>query len=119
MIQGAGTQLTRSGTLIGTPHYMSPEQISGEEIDIRSDIYSLGVMMYELFSGRRPFDADTPVKVLFQHLQTTPAPLTVGKDPAPKELVDLIGRAMARDRNDRQPSVEILLEEIRALLPKG
>jgi len=119
MVQGAGTQLTRSGTLIGTPHYMSPEQISGDEIDVRSDIYSLGVMMYEIFSGRRPFDAETPVKVLFQHLQTTPPPVTIGPDPAPREIVALVSRAMSRDRNDRPPTVEALLTEIRALLPRS
>ncbi|HUM71762.1 MAG TPA: serine/threonine-protein kinase, partial [Chloroflexota bacterium] len=68
--------LTRTHALVGTPTYMSPEQATSSHVDGRSDIYSLGVIFYELFSGRRLFDGDTPWAVLNQHLNTPPRPIT-------------------------------------------
>jgi eukaryotic-like serine/threonine-protein kinase len=73
-IAGAG-KLTRAGMVFGTPHYMSPEQAAGETIDLRADIYSLGIIMYECFAGRVPFEADTYMGVLTQHMFAQPAPI--------------------------------------------
>jgi hypothetical protein len=66
------TQLTRTSAVIGTAHYMSPEQAQGQPIDGRSDLYSLGIVLYELLTGKVPFDADTPLAIALQHLNATP-----------------------------------------------
>lgn len=67
--------LTASGSVMGTPHYMSPEQGQGQPMDARSDVYSLSVILYELLAGKRPFDADTPVRVVMQHITEPPPPI--------------------------------------------
>lgn len=74
-VKNATTQLTRTGTVLGTPHYMSPEQSQNQKIDGRSDIYSLGVILYELLAQKRPFEADSPLAVLHQHIYEQPEPL--------------------------------------------
>ena len=73
-IQGS-EKLTQTGSLIGTPHYMSPEQVRGEEVDGRSDIYSLGVILYELLAGVRPFEADESIAILHKHVYEAPLPI--------------------------------------------
>jgi serine/threonine-protein kinase len=98
---GEGSGLTKSGLLIGTPEYMAPEQITGESADHRVDLYSLGVVMYECLSGARPFTAETPVKVLFQHLEGASTPLRELIPELPEAVGALISGAMARDPNDR------------------
>ncbi|AUX22890.1 uncharacterized protein SOCEGT47_034060 [Sorangium cellulosum] len=70
-----GKRLTRIGMVFGTPHYMSPEQAEGKRIDARADVYALGVLMYECFAGRVPFEADTYMGVLTKHMYTAPEPL--------------------------------------------
>jgi eukaryotic-like serine/threonine-protein kinase len=72
---GSNNKLTRTGTVFGTPHYMSPEQAAGQSVDARTDIYALGVIMYEMFAGHVPFDADTFMAVLTKHMFEKPAPL--------------------------------------------
>ncbi|MCB8923910.1 MAG: protein kinase [Ardenticatenaceae bacterium] len=75
-VQTATTRLTRTGSVMGTPHYMSPEQAKGSDVDGRSDIYSLGIILYEMLAGTVPFDADNSLAVLHQHLYEPPPPLT-------------------------------------------
>jgi hypothetical protein len=105
---------TGTGQLIGTPEYMSPEQIRGEKLDFRSDVYSLGVVIFELFTGRVPFQGDTPIATILKHLQE-PAPLE-GPEAArlPRALVPALARALAKDRNARQASVAELVEDLEA-----
>ncbi len=110
-----GSRLTKSGLLIGTPEYMAPEQIRGEEVDHRADIYAVGVVLYEMLSGRTPFVGDTPVKILFQHLEGEIAPLRdlCGVSPETEALVDA---AMARDPGNRPPDAEALRRRIEDVL---
>jgi len=103
-----GSRLTKSGILIGSPEYMAPEQISGETVDHRADLYSLGVVMYEVLSGTKPFSAETPVKVLFQHLEGGAPPLGQRVSGLPSGVVNLVMAAMSKDPNGRPPSAEAL-----------
>jgi serine/threonine-protein kinase len=109
-----GSRLTKSGILIGSPEYMAPEQISGEAVDARADLYSLGVVMYEVLSGVKPFTGDTPVKVLFQHLEGHAEPLGQRMSGLPPGIESLVCAAMARDPQERPASAEAL----RALLER-
>ncbi|RMF04819.1 MAG: serine/threonine protein kinase, partial [Chloroflexi bacterium] len=99
-IMGA-TQYTQTGALSGTPAYMSPEQGQGERGDERSDIYSLGVMLYEMVTGIVPFDADTPFAVIMKHI-SEPLPLPSKINPNVPEAVErVILKAMSKDPDDR------------------
>lgn len=93
----AATRLTQTGMLVGTPNYMSPEQISGSDIDGRSDLYSLGIMFYELLSGRTPFNGDTPIAVMMAHL-TQPAPPL---DAEFSHFQSVLDRMLAKNRDER------------------
>jgi hypothetical protein len=91
------TRFTRPGEAIGTPAYMSPEQACGEKVDQRSDIYSLGVVLFEMATGRVPYAADTPVATVMKHIHD-PLPSARALNPALPEAVDhVIGQAMAKD----------------------
>jgi serine/threonine-protein kinase len=102
------SRLTKSGLLIGTPEYMAPEQISGESVDVRADIYSLGIVIYELLSGLKPFTADSPVKVLFLHLEGEARPLDEVMPGVPAGVAQLVTAAMQRDAANRPASAEEL-----------
>lgn len=97
------SSLTGSG-VIGTPAYMSPEQAQGTEIDLRSDVYGLGVIVYQMLSGHQPYSADTPMGVVVKHI-TEPVPEILKIQPnLPPELDDVIKTAMAKDKNKRFPN---------------
>ena len=105
-----GSQLTATGTIIGTPEYMSPEQARGERIDQRSDIYAFGIVAFELFTGRVPFAGENAMAVLFRQVNEAP-PL---EDPAlPPALVPVLRRALAKDPRQRFASVRELIAELR------
>jgi len=106
------SRLTNSGLLIGTPEYMAPEQISGDGIDGRADIYSLGILTYELLSGVRPFSADSPVKVLFLHLEGEARPLREVAPDVPEGVERLVAAAMKRDAAERPASMDELRQRI-------
>ena len=95
------TQFTATNAITGTPAYMSPEQAQGEKLDARTDIYSLGVVLYEMITGRVPFDADTPLAVMMKHVS---APLPLPSQISPEihpEIERVLLKALAKDRNDR------------------
>jgi serine/threonine-protein kinase len=110
-----GTQFTATGTVLGTPAYMAPEQGLGQPGDGRSDIYSLGVMLYEMATGRLPFDADTPLAVVMKHIHDPlPLPRLVTPD-LPESLERVILRALAKDPADRYDRVEAMLADLEAV----
>ena len=102
--------LTRAGTAVGTPHYMSPEQVQGaKDLDGRSDLYSLGVMMYRCLSGNLPFNSDEIASLMVQILVDVPKPLRELVPELDREFVALVGRGMARRAEDRyQTAAEFL-----------
>jgi serine/threonine-protein kinase len=91
---------------------MAPEQITDEGVDHRVDLYSLGIVLYEMFAGTKPFQADTPVKILFQHLEGGAAPLSHVVPGFPTEVEAVVARTMARNRDERPASAIELRDEI-------
>ena len=114
--QHIGSRLTKSGLLVGTPEYMAPEQINGSPIDPRADIYSVGILMYELLAGKKPFTGETAVQVLFQHLEGGAEPIANFRPDVTPELEALVAKAMAKEVGQRQASAQDLRDEILAVL---
>ena len=109
------SRVTKTGHLIGTPSYMSPEQVRGLSVDSRTDIYSLGVVMYEIFTGTVPYTADNPMSVLYQHIEgAKEAPRTRNPLLAP-EIEAIILKAMAVRPDDRYQSAHELLAALDAV----
>jgi eukaryotic-like serine/threonine-protein kinase len=100
--------VTRTGQLLGSLSYMSPEQISGKQVDSRTDIFSLGVVLYQLLTLNLPFEGETPAATLLKIIHERPRPLTDFLDSFPRELEDIVLRALAKDREDRYPTVQDL-----------
>jgi serine/threonine protein kinase len=98
------TQFTQTGGILGTPAYMSPEQGLGEELDRRSDIYSLGVMLYEMATGHPPFKAETPMAIVLKHINDQPAPPRTINPTLPHDLEQVILRALEKRPEDRYPT---------------
>ena len=110
------SQLTATGTVMGTVQYASPEQISGAATTAASDVYSLGIVAYELVAGRSPYQADSNIGLAMAHLQTEPAPLP---DAVPDALAAVILRALAKDPAARPADGAAFATELRALPPTG
>jgi serine/threonine-protein kinase len=106
---------TLAGTLLGTPHYMAPEQIDGTDVDARSDIYALGAVMYEMATGRTPFESDTIVGVLVKHKTEHPLPVRAHAAAAlfPEALEALILKCLEKSPAERYQSAEELHEALR------
>lgn len=105
--------LTRAGTFLGSPKYMSPEQIQGAALDPRTDIYSLGVLMYQMATGQTPFAGRTSVEIIYKHVNDPPPPLTAHGVDVPPELQAIILRCLAKHRDDRYASMRALLVHLK------
>jgi eukaryotic-like serine/threonine-protein kinase len=106
---------TDPGTVMGTATYMAPEQARGWRVDARADIFSLGVVLYEMVAGRAPFDGPTPIDVMTQVLDRDPRPLTSFSYGAPIELQRIVSKAMRKDREERYQTVKDLLLDLKTL----
>ena len=108
----SNSTITAFGTTIGSVHYFSPEHARGGFTDSKSDLYSLGVVMYEMLTGRVPFDADTPVSVALKHMQEEPKPPIELNDKIPLSVNDIILKAMRKDTNLRYQSATEMLKDL-------
>lgn len=119
MQSGETLNLTQVGMTMGTPLYMSPEQVEGRSVDVRSDIYSLGVTCYHMLAGHPPFDGDNALAVAVQHLKTEPKRLEVLRPDLPQGLSRIVHRMLAKKPDDRFPRAVDLLRELKALQIEG
>jgi len=115
-VSGRDLSLTASGTILGSLYYMSPEQVRGERVDARSDLYSLGVAFYEVVSGRRPFDGRSQYEILDGHLRQQPVPPTDINANVPVRVAGIILRALVKDAGARFQSAGEFLRALEAYL---
>jgi len=106
---GTQTKLTRTGTTLGTVSYMSPEQARGEEIDQRTDIWSLGAVLYEMLTGQQPFRGEYEPAVVYSIMNEEPEPVTAMREEVPVALEDVVERALAKDAEKRYQSIDEML----------
>ncbi|HEX2163681.1 MAG TPA: serine/threonine-protein kinase, partial [Thermoanaerobaculia bacterium] len=109
------SDLTVSGTVMGSPHYLSPEQVRGEALDGRSDLFSIGIVLYEMVAGRRPFDGQTLTTLVYQILQQEPPALPPLREGLVPGLPELLAGFLAKDRDRRVPDARTAAEAIAAL----
>jgi len=109
-----GSSLTRSQTTLGTVAYMSPEQARGEEVDGRTDLWSLGIVLYEMLTGELPFRGDQDLSVIHSIIHEEPKPLKQRKPPIPEELHQVVSRALRKNRDSRYGSAGDMLKDLRA-----
>ncbi|MEI7033928.1 protein kinase domain-containing protein [Streptomyces pratensis] len=111
-LHGAQSTMTQTGMVMGTPQYLSPEQALGKAVDHRSDLYATGCLLYELLALRPPFTGETPLSVVYQHVQDIAVPPSEVSDVVPPELDGMVMRSLAKDPDDRFQSAE----EMRGLI---
>ncbi|MET9530007.1 protein kinase [Streptomyces sp. NPDC006649] len=118
-MQSGVTSMTQTGMVVGTPQYLSPEQALGRGVDARSDLYSVGIMLFQLLTGRLPFDADSPLAIAYAHVQEEPvAPSSINRSVTP--AVDaLVARALKKNPNERFPSAESMRDECLRVMTSG
>src|SRR5919204_2406492 len=110
--RAGASQMTEVGSIIGTAQYLSPEQAKGTAVDARSDIYSAGVVLYELLTERVPFTGDTAVEIAMRHLSAVPEPPSSLRGEVPPELDKVVLRALAKDPEDRYQTAEEMDAEL-------
>ncbi|ELP62837.1 protein kinase domain-containing protein [Streptomyces turgidiscabies] len=110
-MQSGVTSMTQTGMVVGTPQYLSPEQALGRAVDARSDLYSVGIMLFQLVTGRLPFNADSPLAIAYAHVQEQPvAPSSVNRA-LPPAVDALVNRALKKNPNERFPSAVAMRDE--------
>jgi serine/threonine-protein kinase len=111
--EGERLNLTQDGVTMGTPLYMSPEQVNGSKVDLRTDIYSLGVTCYHILSGAPPFRGETAVNIAIQHLKEQPEPLEQIRGDLPPLLCKIVHKMLAKDPDRRYQSAQALLKDLK------
>jgi serine/threonine protein kinase len=110
-LQSGVTSMTQTGMVVGTPQYLSPEQALGRGVDARSDLYSVGCMLFELLTGRLPFEGDSPLAVAYQHVQEEPpVPSSINRS-LPPAVDALVARALRKNPAERFPTAEAMQDE--------
>ncbi|MHC0429262.1 protein kinase domain-containing protein [Streptomyces sp. O3] len=110
-MQSGVTSMTQTGMVVGTPQYLSPEQALGRGVDARSDLYSVGIMLFQLVTGRLPFEADSPLAIAYAHVQEEPvAPSSINRS-LPPAIDALVARALKKNPNERFPTAEAMRDE--------
>jgi serine/threonine-protein kinase len=104
--RSGASQMTEAGSIVGTAQYLSPEQARGAPVDPRSDLYSLGIVLYEMLTGKVPFTGDTPVEIAMKHLSQVPDPPSKLRSDVPHDLDAVVMRALAKDPDQRYGSAE-------------
>jgi len=104
--RSGASQMTEAGSIVGTAQYLSPEQARGAPVDPRSDLYSLGIVLYEMLTGKVPFTGDTPVEIAMKHLSQIPEPPSTLRPEVPHDLDAVVMRALAKDPDQRYASAE-------------
>ncbi len=112
---GAKNSLTQEGIVLGTPHYISPEQGRGRTLDHRADIYSLGATFYHLITGRPPFDGDSQISVIVAHVNESPVAPHIERPEISESVTRVVFRMMAKTPDDRYASYDDLIEDVEAL----
>jgi serine/threonine protein kinase len=108
----SSAHLTLTGVTVGTPEYMSPEQAEGEEVDFKTDIYSLGVVIYEMLTKKPPFTANNPVAVAYKHVHEMPTPPSVKRKDTPKRLELIVLKSLKKDKKERYDTVDEMLDHL-------
>lgn len=109
---GVTEHLTATGTIVGTPAYMSPEQILGQEVDYRSDLYSMGIICYEMLGGRPPFSGTTTATVLYTQVHTPPPPIRQLNPSVPVHVERALDRLLAKNPDDRFPNASMFVDDL-------
>ena len=110
----ATSTMTQTGTILGTAYYLSPEQAQGHSLDGRSDIYSLGIVLYEMLTGRRPFEGESPVSIAYKHVREVPRPPSVYRADLPRPLEAIVMNALAKKPEDRYSSAALMGRDLEA-----
>ncbi|MEV8565816.1 protein kinase [Streptomyces sp. NPDC051322] len=118
-MQSGVTSMTQTGMVVGTPQYLSPEQALGRGVDARSDLYSVGIMLFQLLTGRLPFDADSPLAIAYAHVQEEPvAPSSINRS-VPPAVDALVARALKKNPNERFPTADAMRDECLRVMSSG
>lgn len=118
-MQSGVTSMTQTGMVVGTPQYLSPEQALGRAVDARSDLYSVGIMLFELLTGRVPFVADSALGMAYAHVQEDPvAPSSINRSVTPA-MDALVARALKKNPNERFPTAAAMLDEVARVAGAG
>src|SRR5277367_3375356 len=110
--------ITARGAIVGTVAYMSPEQAQDKDIDARSDIFSFGIVLYEMATGKRAFPGESPVTIIGEILHKEPKPIRELNPPAPEELQRIVVKTLEKDREDRYQTAHELMVDLRRLMKK-